>query len=57
MTDMNNYHVYKVVKPIQVESAEIAPWFGESGGGIQYKFNSSINELINSANGILREVK
>jgi len=32
-------------------------WFGESGGGIQYKFNSSINELINPANGILREVK
>jgi hypothetical protein len=57
MTDMNNYHVYEVVKPVQVESAEIAPWFGESGSGIQYKFGRSINDLMNSENVILREVK
>jgi len=53
-TDMNNYHTYEVIKPVEVQSGEIAPWFDQPGGGIQYRFNDTIQNLIN--NGILREV-
>ena len=45
-TDKNNYHEYEVTKEItQVESAVIAPWFGQKGGGIQYKLPQRISEL------------
>jgi len=53
-TDMNNYHTYEIIKPVEVQSGEIAPWFDQPGGGIQYRFNDTIQNLIN--NGILREV-
>jgi len=42
------YHVYEVVKPVQVQSGRIAPWFGESGGGTQHMFNRTIEDLIRS---------
>ncbi len=42
------YNAYEVVKPIEVQSGKIAPWFDQPGGGIQYQFNQSIEELINS---------
>ena len=48
------YTVFEVVLPVEVQAGKIAPWFGEAGGGIQYEFNSSINELIEA--GILRKV-
>ena len=30
------YNVFEVVKPLQVQSSMIAPWFGKPGLGIQY---------------------
>ena len=38
------YTVYKILKPFKVKSCEIAPWFGHSGHGIQYRlFENSID--------------
>lgn len=35
-TDMKPYSVFEVIEPIKVKAGEIAPWFDEPGGGIQY---------------------
>jgi uncharacterized Zn-binding protein involved in type VI secretion len=40
------YHAYKVVKPLEVRSGEIAPAFDQPGGGIQYKAPAKVSELI-----------
>ena len=32
----------------EVKSGKIAPWFDQPGGGIQYQFTQSIEELIQS---------
>ena len=51
----NAYHQYYVVKDItNVSMGEIAPAFGQIGGGIQYQLPDSIQNLI--AQGILKEV-
>ena len=43
-----------LVQPVKVEAGEVAPWFGQPGGGVQYKFNKSITELIKD--GVIRRV-
>lgn len=43
-----DYYVYRVIKPLPVESGTIAPWFGMKGGCVQYKASSSIENLITS---------
>lgn len=45
------YNIYRVLKPIEVMAGEIAPWFGQPGGGTQYMFDRSIFDLIEA--GIL----
>jgi len=45
----------KVVKPIDALGGEIAPWFDQLGGGIQYKFNNTIQELLDG--GYIRKVE
>jgi len=40
------YTVYEVVTPIEVEAGYVAPWFGEAGGGVQYRLPSSVADLI-----------
>ena len=40
------YKSYEVVKPVEVWSGETAPWFDQDGGGTQYKFDMTIDELI-----------
>lgn len=32
-----NYHVFKVLKPFTVQAGIAAPWFGQPGGGLQYR--------------------
>ena len=49
------YHIYEIKKPIEVQSGKVASWFGEPGGGIQYQFTRSIDELINSE--VLRRIR
>ncbi|MCG8540992.1 MAG: TNT domain-containing protein [Clostridia bacterium] len=53
-TEVKPYHVYEVVKPVEGLGGKIAPWFDQSGGGIQYKLNNSIQELLDG--GFIREV-
>lgn len=43
---------YEVVKPISVHESIIAPWFDQSGYGIQYRFNNSIQYYLD--NGFLK---
>ena len=42
------YHRYEVLKPLPegVTEGKIAPWFEQPGGGIQYKFDHSIEWYI-----------
>lgn len=53
-TDQKPYTVFEIVEPIEVLAGEIASWFGEKGGGIQYKFSDTISNLLYK--GILRKV-
>jgi hypothetical protein len=46
---------YEVIKPIDVLEGKVAPWFGEPGGGIQYKFNVPVQRLIRE--GFIKEIK
>ncbi|WP_196598131.1 TNT domain-containing protein [Pectinatus frisingensis] len=48
------YTVYEIVKPIDALGGEIAPWFDQVGGGIQFRFSSTIEKL--RAGGYIREV-
>lgn len=42
------YSVFRVLKPINVDAGTIAPYFGEMGGGTQYIFKETIENLIKS---------
>ena len=53
-SDKLPYSVYEVVKPVDVKAGNVAPWFGEQGGGVQYKFEQSVSSLVEQ--GILRKV-
>ena len=44
----SNYHVYDVLKPIHVMVGHALPWFEFFGCGLQYKFNTSIQILIDN---------
>lgn len=37
---------FDVVKPLDVQSGYIAHWSDQPSGGIQYKMNNSIEELL-----------
>jgi hypothetical protein len=50
-----NYHVYKVIKPLPVSSGKATKWFGETGGGRQYKTAHTVKWLLE--NGYLAEIK
>jgi hypothetical protein len=46
-TSINSpYNVYEVVNPLTVQGGITAPAFGYGGGGIQYEFGSSFQDLI-----------
>jgi hypothetical protein len=45
-TELKPYNVYEVMKPINALEGKIAPWFDEIGGGIQYKLDHSIKDLL-----------
>ena len=50
------YSKYEVIKPIDnVHESKIAPWFGELGGGKQYRLPNTVQELMDS--GHLKEIK
>jgi RHS repeat-associated protein len=47
------YSVYEVLKPINAQAGRAAPAFGEPGLGLQFKFDQSIQKLIDG--GFLRK--
>jgi hypothetical protein len=44
--DQVNLTKYKILKPLPVESGEIAPWFDQPGGGTQYKASLTAKQLV-----------
>ena len=53
-TNEGDFHVYYVERSIDgVEKGKIAPWFGRTGGGIQYKLPDRIVNLMEAS--MLRE--
>ncbi len=53
-SDTRPYNAYQIVKPIEVQSGFVAPWFGQLGGGVQYQFSKTIEELIEQ--GYIRRI-
>ena len=49
------YHRYEVLVPLPVKAGAAAPWFDQAGGGVQYKTEKSVQQLIDE--GSLREVQ
>lgn len=45
---------FEVVKPFEVRSGTVAPWFNQPGGGVQYMSPVKLETLLNR--GIIREV-
>jgi hypothetical protein len=50
-----DYYRYEVLKPLPVKAGTAAPWFDQAGGGVQYKTELSVQQLI--AEGYLREIR
>jgi hypothetical protein len=50
-----DYYRYEVLKALVVRSGTIAPWFDQPGGGIQYKTEKSVQQLIDE--GYLRMIQ
>lgn len=40
------YTVYRVRQPVVMLAGEIAPWFGENGGGTQYRADAGVQDLV-----------
>jgi hypothetical protein len=49
------YHRYAVVRPFPVQVGRIAAWFDQRGGGIQYRTEKPVRQLIEE--GYLRQVR
>ncbi len=45
-TEIQPYRVFEVVKPIRAQGAITSGWFGEPGGGSQFKLESSVDNLL-----------
>lgn len=37
-----NYHRYQVLRPFEVQAGPIAPWFFQTGGGLQYQLSGAL---------------
>lgn len=49
------YHAFEVIEPFQVQTSTVAPAFGQTGLGIQYKTPISVQYLIDF--GYLKPIK
>jgi len=50
-----NHNSYEIMKPFNVQSSTVAPYYGQPGGGIQYRSNTSILDLLKG--GYIRWIK
>ena len=53
--DLSIYHKYRVLKPLPAKMGTIAGWFEQPGGGIQYKTEKMVQDLLNE--GYIEEIK
>lgn len=53
-TNNGIFKQYEVLKGIPAEAGEATAWFGESGGGLQYKSQLNIEQLLKD--GYLRPI-
>ncbi len=53
LRDKGEYHVYIAVSTVKCFAGTVAPWFGQKGGGIQYRFEKRVRELVED--GVLIE--
>ena len=53
--DTHTLYEYRGARPLPVESGPAAPWFGQTGGAVQYRTQMSTQELIRL--GYLEEIK
>jgi nicrotizing toxin Mtb-like protein len=49
-----DYYRYEVVRPFTVKAGEAVPWFDQAGGGMQYKTDRPVRQLV--IEGTLRQV-
>ena len=54
-TNTSSLNVYRVIKPINAETAKIAPAFNQIGLGTQHKLSESVGNLVKS--GHLERIK
>jgi hypothetical protein len=54
-TSLNDYHVYEFIKPLPVQSGQIAAWFGQPGGGVQH-YTKGMGSISNLLGQYLKEV-
>ena len=54
-TNPNDYHVYEVIKPLPVQSGQIAAWFGQPGGGVQH-YTAGVGSISSLLGQYLKEV-
>ena len=45
------YHVYEVVRPVDVIQSRVEKAFGETGGGKQYRLDQPLSWYLDPANG------
>lgn len=45
-TSKSPYNIFEVNQSFEAKSGRIASWFNEPGGGIQYKFDEEILDLL-----------
>lgn len=48
------YNVFRVVKPFDVRTGPVSPWFGQPGLGIQHELPVSVTDLLR--NGYIERV-
>ena len=53
--DLSIYHKYRVLRPLPVKMGTIAGWFDQPGGGIQYKTEKTVFDLLDEV--YIKEIK
>ncbi|WP_342355132.1 TNT domain-containing protein [Sphingomonas sp. CFBP 8760] len=54
-TTSKPYSAFDIVRPMEVQGGKAAPWFGETGKGVQYELPMSVEKAL--AEGYLRRLQ
>jgi hypothetical protein len=53
--EQKQLQIFRVLKPVEADAGKVSSWFNQPGGGKQYDFGRSIQELIDD--GVVEKVK